>query len=213
MSPVAVYPGVLCWCPPVLDESVADETRITSHMLWLWATQWAHELVLIPEGVFLVAAEDCCLVLEHCWWQLMGRLALQTVADNDPGVIILRGEECEDHRLENIHLYIFHISYSLIYSVTLQFILFILSSLLACQLAGSHFVLLFCCHVVLCPPLPWRANILSTGELLELSDWLLLSIVVEYKSQHEQTMCSFFHTLQWWQVHSSTCTMWVCIYK
>ena len=34
---------------------------------------------------------------------------LQTVADNDPGVIILRGEECEGHQLEDIHLYIVHI--------------------------------------------------------------------------------------------------------
>ena len=47
-------------------------------------------------------------IVDDCWW---GRLVLQTVADNDPGVIILSGEECEGHQLENIHLYIyiFHI--------------------------------------------------------------------------------------------------------
>ena len=129
---------------------------------------------------------------------------LQTVADNDPGVIILSGEECEGHQLENIHLYIYFIFINLFCHPAVHIIHpVIFVGLSACW---QPFCLLFCCHVVLCPPLPWRANILSTGELLELSDWLLLSIVVEYKSQHELTMCSFFHTLQWWQVHSSTCT-------
>ena len=71
---------------------------------------------------------------------------LQTVADNDPGVIILSGEECEGHQLENIHLYIYFIVINLFCHPAVHIIHpVIFVGLSACWQPFCFVVLLSCC--------------------------------------------------------------------